>query len=243
MAAAEDLEVTARLAALREADAAGRELQAKLSVARMLLSSAGQRLANQTDGQAYLEDRAVELQQMLDEHTRRVDMLHEGAAACELRLALSRQCLADSGHKLEALRTRGGIAEEVCREKTIQLGKIGERLLERREQLRELVRFSLEQRVRCGLAQWRPEALLSDALSLWRGSIIAQAALRERLRGVGLLWQSASLHAALRTWKAARRRPGTLASLDKRRQNALRGLERAAEDRIAVTGSMATDWR
>ncbi len=75
-------------------------------------------------------------------------MLHQGNAACELRLALTRQCLADSGRKLEALRARGAIAEDLHRERTIQQGTLTERLLERREQLKELIRFALEQRVR-----------------------------------------------------------------------------------------------
>lgn len=240
MEADPDLKLAATQAALRDADAAGRALDARLGVARSLLAHASKRLGAATDGRDFLEERADDLHKMVEERGRRVELLHEGAAACELRLALSRQCLADSGRKLEALRARGGVAEEVHREKTIHLGTLGERLLERREQLRELTRFALEQRVRVGLPHWLPARQQETALGQWREGIAAERRQRERLRGAVLLWQSANLGWALRGWRAALRAPDEQFILEARRAKALRGLEHAAEARAeATSGAIA----
>ena len=163
-------------------------------------------------------------------------MLHQGNAACELRLALTRECLADSGRKLEALRGRGAIAEELHRERTIQQGTLTERLVERREQLKELIRFALEQRVRVGLRSWLPGYLQEEALGRWREGVEQQRAFHERLKGCVLLWHSHSLHQAIVAWRAGISRDAT-AKLEDRRRRALRGLEQAADRRIEATAA------
>lgn len=237
LTAAEEAEVAARVAALREAEVDGQKLDARLSVARTLLSSASKRLGDSADGIDHLDAMHAELLQIVEEKRRRADLLHQGNAACELRLALTRQCLADSGRKLEALRTRGAIAEELHREKTIQHGTLSERLLERREQLRELLRYGLEQRVRVGLRAWLPTHLQEDALGRWREGVARQRAYHDSLRGAVLLWKSSQLHQAVTAWQSALDR-SRHASLEERRRRALRGLEQAAERRIEATATV-----
>lgn len=121
-----DLALEARLAACEEAEATHAALEARLSVMRSLLADAGTRLDAHEGTVEALRERAGELAVVEEEASTRVALLREGNAACERRLALTKTLIEESGRKIETLRTRGGMAEEMHREQTIQLGVLGE---------------------------------------------------------------------------------------------------------------------
>ena len=191
----------ARSAAVREASAEYTALEARLSVARSLLDATNKRADGRDESTLALQNQEAELQAMVDEKRRTMDLLHESVAACELRLGLSRQCLCESGPKLEALRTRGAMAEERHRAMTIRLGKLNERLREREQQLYEFQRHALEQRVRVGLAQWQPPQRCDDALRQWRAIMTDRRRQQERLQHADIVWRTSAVHHAMAAWQ------------------------------------------
>jgi hypothetical protein len=208
----------------------------RAAVRRRLLTRARRarvrrRLHDRTDSALALEAREIDLRAALEQKTRRLDSLHEGVAACELRLALLRECLADSAPRLEALRAEGGVAEERHRVKAIQLGLLNERLRERKQQLQQLQRYTLEQRVRVGSAQWARRHACDAAVAGWRAGIALQIAARERKARAASAWRVLVLKRSLSAWRDRR-----LGHSDDRqdheeqgdwRQRALETLERA----------------
>ena len=166
----------ARAAAVREAEAELAKLDSRIELAQVLLAARRQRREDRAEQRLALEVRALELKPIAEAARERVDMLHEGVAAAERRLALSRRCLAESAPKLEALRTRRAVAEEQYRVETIQLGLLHERLRERKHQLMALQHRTLDQRVRIGLGAWRARHTREDAFLRWRRSIVLDRA-------------------------------------------------------------------
>ena len=112
----------ARLAALAE-DEAAQQLEARCSVAHALLSSINERHEALESGRLALERTAAERYDLAEYSARRCQMLSEAASACKQRLALLRELLVAGGRKIEALRVRGAIAEELLRGKTIATGE------------------------------------------------------------------------------------------------------------------------
>lgn len=197
----ETVALAAHAAAVRQAEAEHAVLEGRLALARSLLSAATRREQERLEGEDALQERLADLRKLLPEREAALETLHEGAAACELRRSLSRQLLADRGQKLEALRARGGITEEVVREKTIQLGALNGRLRERAQQRRELLRFRLEQRVRVGLGQWLPPHLRDAAMRTWQAVLALQREQHERSHGASLLWRASALRRAFQRWR------------------------------------------
>merc|ERR1719152_71662 len=78
---------------------------------------------------------------------------------------------------------------------------MSERLLERKQQSRELTRRALEQRLRVGLSSWLPSYRLEESLDRWRQTLVRRGENMKRLRGVAVLWRVSALSQALRTWR------------------------------------------
>lgn len=228
-----DATLVAARAALAEATATAASLDARVLRLRELLETSGRRLAARQAGQAEQGALAGSLRAQLAERHRQLDVHQQGVAARELRIRLSRQTLLETSHKLEALRARGGVAEEALRAKSVQLGVLTERLRERRLQKLELQRLELVQRVRVGPERWRPPTRCDEALAAWRAAAAARRVNLERLRGGVLLWRAAALHAAMVAWReagAARAHDGRV--VEQRRRRALRALEASAEANV-----------
>ena len=214
--------LVARTATLREAESTHAALAARVSVARHLLASAAKCHEDRSDAHIALAERKLELESLVRSSQDKHNMLHEGNAACELRLSLSRDLLVQTFQKLETLRLRGSVAEEQHRLQSIELGRMGERLQERRQQLRDLRRYTLEQRVRVGIAAWRPRHLLSEALGHWKTDLMKQSAQHKRLRDAEVHWHAEAQQCAMSIWSLCVRE--TPKSAD-RRQQALSALE------------------
>lgn len=193
-----DVELLARAAAVREEERIAAQLEARISLARSLTDATAKRLDERHEARLVLAER----QEALQAAQQRLDMLHQGVAACELRLGLSRQRLVESGQQLEVLRARGAVAEEFHRSKTIQLGVLSGRLQERRQQHVELQRAALDQRLRVGVAAWRPRYVREEALGRWRTYLAGLHARRARSHDALELWSSTALHRAVRAWRS-----------------------------------------
>ena len=188
-AAGESIELVARAAAVREAEAEIVKLDSRIELARSLIASRRHRQEQRAEERLELQARAQELQSITEAARDRVDMLHEGVAASEMRIALSRRSLAESSPKLEALRTRHAVAEEQHRIETIQIGSLCERLRERKQQLVALQRYALDQRIRVGLVSWRARQAKEEALLRWRATALQEqvAAKRQTIEGAVIL--------------------------------------------------------
>ena len=203
----------ARAAAVREEEAIAAQLEARLGVVRASIETTARRMEERQGALQVLQTR----KEQLDEGHKRLDMLHEGVAACELRLSLSRQRLADSGQQLEALRLRGMVVEERSRSKAMELGSLSQRLQERKQQLAELQRRGIDERVRVGLAQWRPRHVSVEALERWRAALKRCTAHASRVRSATKLWRSTSVRRAWGAWRVVGRQSsstGTLSLLE-----------------------------
>eukprot|EP00966_Prymnesium_polylepis_P292860 6763938-Prymnesium_polylepis.1 len=137
-----------------------------------------------------------------DDRTTTLGMHRAGLAARETRLVLSRQCLHEHAQKIEVLRARGGVAEELLRARSFQLGVASERLRERRQQLGDLTRRQLELRVRLGISKWLPQHLCAEALASWHAALTARRANRERQGGAVAKGRRTALQRALSVWRA-----------------------------------------
>lgn len=182
---AERVAAAARRAAIEEARREEASLDAQLAVHKSILQHKSTRLAEVEADTAALLQRADELEEREFAAEEKIVMMKEGIDACDQRLVLTKQLMAESARKLEALRARGQVAEESHREKTIQLGVLGERLLERKQQLQQLTKHCLEQRLRVGLENWRPLQTRAEGLRRWRehaakNKATAEAAARAR---------------------------------------------------------------
>ena len=197
-----EVALAARVAACEEAEATKLALDAKLTVMKAFLESSSKRLEARLADEASLRARGDELSVQEDTVTRTVSTLQEAIDACEQRLGLTKQLLHEGGLKLEALRARGGVAEEVHRDKTIQLGVLGERCLERNQQLKQITLHCLEQRLRVGLDAWRPTQRRAEALEAWCVVASKRRRHKERLQGCALLWRASALHRAMTRWTA-----------------------------------------
>lgn len=208
------------------------DLHAQLSVANSLLSAMKERHQMKVTARRELEQQTTALQQVADESARRIGLLAEAEAACLQRLSLSRSLLGEAGQKLEGLRTRGAVAEEILRERTIRLGGLSERLLERKQQHRTLIQRVLEQRLRVGLLTWLRPHQLETALDRWGDTLQKRARNVERLRGATVLWRLSALHHGFAAWRAGAR-PQALARATaarvNRQQSAHQHLDRAIE--------------
>ena len=229
-----DSETAAALAALLDADAASREIEARCSVTKALLQAIQERHAAQVEGRSMIEENSVVLHTKVDDVDHRTTVLTEAEAASSKRLMLTRQLLVESGKRLEGLRVRGAVAEECLRERTITLGGMSERLLERKQQLRALTRRTLEQRLRVGLQAWLPSYRLEETLDRWRQTLVRRAENVERLRGVAVLWRLSALNQAVRTWQSTatsqvRKERSGHAEAAAQRRRAMQGLDRAVE--------------
>ena len=216
------------ISALVEAEAAGRDLEARCSVARSLLAAIQERHSAQAEDRQDLEARSLELRERVDDSDQRCVTLGEAEAASEQRLQQMRSLLVESGRRIEGLRLRGAIAEELLQQRTIALGGLSERLLERKQQLRELTRRSLEQRLRVGLHAWLRPHRLEESLDRWRQTLVRRAENVERLRGVAVLWRLSAFHQALTAWrKAVQNEMEGHVEAAGRRRKALRELDNA----------------
>ena len=209
-----------RTAAVEEAETLRCALDAKLSVMRSFLASRSAQFEEREVDVASMKTAAAELTSREVATKENIHNLKEGIGACEQRLALTKQLLHEGARKLEALRARGGVAEESHREKTIQLGVLGERLLERGQQVRALTLHCLEARLRIGLDAWLPTQRCAEALERWRAGAAERSAKREKMRGAALLWRAGALHGTLVSWQRGCARPTELEVLAQERRGA-----------------------
>ena len=185
--AAMDTPLEARVAACEEAEAMAIALGAKLSVLRDHLEATKLRVKERDATAASLVERAEDLAAREHDSQVAVELIREGNAACDQRITLTKQLIQESARKIEALRARGGVAEEMHREKTIQLGVVGERLLERGQQLRAMTLHCMEQRLRVGLEAWLPMQRRAEALAKWREAAASRREKNERLLGAAMV--------------------------------------------------------
>lgn len=230
----------AHRSALREAELQSIIMEARLARGREQLSDTIHRLEARQAGKIVVDEQIDDLRARTAERDRELDLHTEALAARELRITLCRQLLKDDWAKLETLRYRGALAEELLRVKSLELGRVSEELSDRRRQLTAFSRHRLEQRVRVGIERWLPAHLCDEALGVWRERIASRHRQRERLRGVVRIWGGSALHAAWTSWRgfvsgAARRAKRA----DRTRAQALTTLEAAVEERRDV---MRTYW-
>lgn len=194
------VESDAQRAACEEAEATRDALAAKMMVLRDHLKAYNERVERRDATAESLKERSEELALHAHDSEQTVELMREGISACDKRLDLTKQLLRESARKLEALRTRGGVAEEMHRAKTIALGVAGERLLERAQQLRAVTLHCMEQRLRVGLDTWLPMQKRGLALAKWRDAATSRRARLERLHGASRIWGVGALQHAVDVW-------------------------------------------
>lgn len=181
------IELAAHVAAMQEAEAELVKLNSRIELAKTLIDLRRHHREQRADKRLDLEVHAQELQTCLTAAWDRVDHLHEGVAAVEVQLALSRRLLKESAPKLEALKARRSVAEEQFRVETIRTGVLHEKLRERKQQLAAVQRQVLDQRLRVGLKQWRERHLRQESIQRWHANALlerAALAFAERRRAI-----------------------------------------------------------
>jgi hypothetical protein len=161
---------------MQEAEAELVKLNSRVELARTLVDLRRHHREQRADKRLDLEVHAQELQTCLTAAWDRVDHLHEGVAAVEVQLALSRRLLKESAPKLEALKARRSVAEEQFRVETIHTGVLHEKLRERKQQLAAVQRQVLDQRLRVGLKQWRERHLRQESIQRWHANALLERA-------------------------------------------------------------------
>ena len=225
--------VAAASAALRDAEADLSATDATLAKLNETVAAAHKRLEQGSTSIVLNRSQLTALQTQKRQCQVQLMRHADGLAAREQRLLLSRDCLMDTSQKMEVLRLRHCHATESLRARSSDLGVLGARLTERRQQLRSLQTQILMTRLKLGQGRYPPSQRRASAFNAWRVRIAESGAMIEAHRRAALRWRAAQLLTGLRNWQAACSREARRSS-EVRHTTALANLQVVNERRLRI---------